>query len=202
MSPAPSQGDDYYGELAAHPDPSRAVGWESSTAAAARYAAALAHVRAGDEVLELGAGLGDFGRYLAGQGLAVDYRGLERDPRLVARGLSMLPPIRLELADLFSATPRSADVVVAIGALVDGGPLRSDGVRFSRLRRLVEVARRAARRHAVLVLLDQDLLERDPIRSCEPALGGIRMTEIPWLAPDSLVARPLPTDLCLVVPAT
>jgi hypothetical protein len=194
--------DDYYGELAAHPDPARAVGWESRAAATCRYVAACAELRPGDEVLELGAGLGDFGRFLAERSLAVAYRGLERDPRLITRAHAMAPPVNLELGDLFSAAPRSADLVVAIGALVDGGPLRSDGVRFTRLRRLIEVARGAARRHAVLILLDQDLLERDPIRSCEPALGGIRPAEVPWLAPDAQVTRPLPTDLCLVLPAT
>lgn len=191
--------DDYYGELAHHPDPARAVGWESGAAQAARFEVVRGHVRPGDRVLDLGAGLGDLGRFLLATGWRGDYLGLERDPRLIARGLAKPPAVALERADFLVDPLPPADVVVAIGVLVDGRSLRSDGVRFGRLRRLFEVARAAARRTAVLVLLDQDRLEAHPILSAEPALGGIRRAELAWLAPDAELVPVLALDLAVIL---
>ncbi len=73
--PAPSP-TDYYGELVAHPDPARAVGWESAAAQAARFEVVRRFVRPGDRVLDLGAGLGDLGRHLQMHAWSGDYLGL------------------------------------------------------------------------------------------------------------------------------
>jgi SAM-dependent methyltransferase len=196
--------DDYYGELASHPDRVRAVGWESLAAATERYRVVADLLRSGERVLDLGAGLGDFGRYLEGRGIVVDYLGVERDPRLVARGRGLVPEVRLESGDFMAMELAVADVVVVIGALVDGGPLRDGGLRFGRLRRLIERARSLAKRQVALVLLDQDRLEADPVRSLESALGGLRRAEVPWLLPHThvQVERVLTTDLLVVVPGT
>lgn len=172
----------YYDELAGHPDPARAVGWESRPAQLARYDFVAGLIRPGDRVLDLGAGLGDLGRHLAARG-AVDYVGLEREPTLLARGRAMSPTVDLRAADFMADPWPEADVVVAIGVLVDGTALRNDAVRFGRLRRLLERMTAARARHAILVTLDQDALERHPILSHEPALGGLRRAEQPWLAP-------------------
>lgn len=191
--------DDYYGELAHHPDPARAVGWESGAAQAARFGVALGHLRPGDRVLDLGAGLGDLGRFLGAAGWHGEYLGLERDPRLVARGRAKAPAVALERGDFLVDPLPPADVVIAIGVLVDGRSLRSDGVRFGRLRRLFEVARAAARRTAIVVLLDQDRLEVHPILSAEPALGGMRRAELAWLAPDAELVPVLELDLAVIL---
>lgn len=196
----------YYDELAGHPDPARAVGWESRTAQLARYDFVAGLIRPGDRVLDLGAGLGDLGRHLAARG-AVDYVGLEREPTLLARGRAMSPTVDLRAADFMADPWPEADVVVAIGVLVDGASLRQDAVRFGRLRRLIARMRTAHPRTAVLVALDQDLLERHPILSREPALGGLRRAEQPWLAPDAVLHPPvgerlhplLELDLALVM---
>lgn len=201
--------DDYYGELVAAPDRFRAVGWESEAGAHRRYEAVLDHLRTGDSVLDLGAGLGELGRYLLGR-LEVTYVGVERDSRLIARARSFLPHVALIEADFMSAPLERADVVVLIGAAVDGGAMRDDGVRFGKLRRMFERARVLGRREVLAVVLDQDVLEKDPVRSLEPALGGMRMAELPWLCPEGRLERlvPLPhdpghhTDLLVRLPGT
>jgi SAM-dependent methyltransferase len=198
-SPDPIAGDDYYGELAGHPDRARAVGWECTAAQAARFELVRRYVRADDRVLDLGAGLGDLGRHLRARGFAGSYLGLERDPRLIARGLASAPPVELRAADFLIDPLPGADVVAAIGVLVDGASLRSDALRYGRLRRLLSVCRASASRVAVIVLLDQDRLEAHPILAEEPALGGIRRGEIAWLAPDAEVVLAGELELALVL---
>lgn len=192
--------DDYYGELHRHPDPARAVGWENAGAQAARFAIIGDRVRDGDEVLDLGAGLGDLGRYLMARGWTGSYRGIERDARLLARGLARTPAVHVERGDFTVDDVGTADVVAAIGVLVDGGSLRSDAVRFARLRGLLAVTRAVARRVGVIVALDQDRLEAHPRLSLDPALGGIRRAELAWLARDAEVVPVLEMELALVVP--
>ena len=170
------------------PERFRAVGWESAAGAHARYQAIVEHLREGDQVLDLGAGLGELGRFLRGR-RAVDYLGVERDGRLVARARTLEPVVSLIEADFMTASLEPADVVVLVGAMVDGGSLRADGVRFGKLRRMFERARGLARREVLAVVLDQDVLERDPVRSLETALGGMRPAELPWLCPEGSVER-------------
>jgi SAM-dependent methyltransferase len=198
---ASGEAEDYYGELHGHSDPARAVGWEDATRQAARFEAVARYVREGDRVLDLGAGLGALGRFLATR-VEVRYLGIERDPRLFERGRAMQPEVALRCADFMVEALPEAEVVAAVGVLVDGRSLRDDGVRFGRVRALLERVAGAARRVGVVVLLDQDRLEADPIRRLEPALGGVRIGEVPWLAAGGWeieVVRVLETDLALVV---
>jgi SAM-dependent methyltransferase len=190
--------DDYYRDFEAHPDRARAVGWESQAGQAARFEVVAKHCRNGDRVLDLGAGLGDLGRHLTG--LAVSYCGLERDPRLLARGQALEPRVLLEARDIFEGALPEAEVVAAIGCLVDGTSLRNDAIRFGRLRRLIGRASEAATRTAIVIVLDQDALERHPLRREDPALGGIRRAEVAWLAPEATVVPLLGTDLALILP--
>lgn len=191
---------DYYRELMGARDEARAVGWEGADAATARYEAVAGLLRQGDAVLDLGAGLGGLGRHLRASGREVRYRGVEREPAFVRRAAAMAPPVDLVAGDFMSVPLTPADVVVAIGALVDGQALRSDGARFGRLRELIARATSLALREAVLVVLDQDALEAHPVRSLEPALGGLRLAEIPWLCPDASVTRLLELDLVVRLP--
>ncbi len=191
--------NDYYGELKGHPDRARAVGWESLEAQCARFEFVARFFREGDRVLDLGAGLGDLGRYLLGK-VEVRYLGLERDPGLLLRGQGLEPRVHLEAFDILSDVPLpSAEVVVAIGCLVDGQSLKSDAIRFGRLRRLISRATSAATREAIIIALDQDALERHPIRALESALGGVRRAEVAWLAPSATVLPIMDSELALVI---
>ncbi len=193
---------DYYAELASHPDPARVVGWESRLAQMTRFASVQAVVRPGDAVLDLGAGLGALGPYLHQGGCDCNYIGVERDARFVARARASSPPVALQLGDAFPEDPASlpqADVVAAIGALVDGSSMRAAGYRFGRLRRMFAAVAAASRRVGVIVAARQEELSADPLKSNDPCLGGIAPGELAWLLPQGfmhhVIGDALPSDI-------
>lgn len=201
MNDAPS----YYDALAASADtPARRAGWEHALGQAARFEAALAPVVAGDLVLDVGCGLADLAPYLAAVRPGARYVGLDALPSMVAAARARHPAADVRLADALADGPLpEADVVVAVGALVSGAPLTDDASRFARARDLARACLAAARRCAVLVALDQDALEARAALAAEPALGGLRAAEAPWVAhhlgAEHAVARVLSTDLALVL---
>ncbi|MFO0745386.1 MAG: hypothetical protein U1F43_06900 [Myxococcota bacterium] len=174
---------DYYRDLARATDPARRVGWESLAMQRLRFAAVRAELVADDGVLDLGAGLGDLGRYLQENDHPGAYLGIERDAELVRLGRAMAPPVALELGDAL-ASVRVAAVAVALGTLVDGSSLRSDGVRFTRLRALFAAVRRASTRLGLVVVAKQEAIEARPVLAADDALGGMRAAELAWLEPD------------------
>lgn len=191
----------YYDDLARASDAARRVGWESLAAQRARFEAVRAELLPGEAVLDLGAGLGDLGRHLQENDHRGRYLGLERDPELVRLGRARSPRVELELGDALEVDlARVADVVVAIGALVDGASLRSDGVRFGRLRRWLEVVSRAATRLGLVVVAKQEAIEARPVLAADPALGGMRATELAWLAPDAELVDLSPVDWLVRLP--
>lgn len=191
----------YYDELARASDTARRVGWESVAMQHRRFAAVAARLGRDESVLDLGAGLGDFGRYLAAHGHRGAYLGIERDASLLAAGLVMEPRVALHAGDLFACELR-ADVVVAIGALVDGRGLRSDGVRFGRLRQMFAAVARAAARVGVVIVAKQEAIEARPVLAADEALGGMRASELAWLAPTGELVDATEVDWLVVLPAT
>ena len=195
---------DYYASLASHPDPARQVGWESRLAQLTRFAAVAATLRPEDAVVDVGAGLGDLTRYLAHTHPRARCTGVEARPAFVARAACMAPPVTLTLGRLGDGlTLPEADVVVAIGALVDGRPLTDGGTRLGRVRAMLAALLGAARRHVVAIFAAQEGLEADPLRAADPALGGLRVNELSWILPDSVAAQVvtdvLPSDLVVVL---
>jgi len=195
---------DFYALLVGDPDPARAAGWEHPLGQAARFEAALAPVRPGDAVLDLGCGPAALFPYLAARVPGARYVGVDRLPAMLARARAAHPTADLRLADALGAAPLpEADVVVAVGTLVDGHPVANDAARFARLRALAARALGAARRAAVLVVLDQDHVDARLMLKAEPALAGARAAEGPWLARalgvDVDVQRVLTSDLALTL---
>jgi hypothetical protein len=193
---------DYYAELASHPDPARVVGWESRLAQMTRFAAVQAVLRPGEAVLDLGAGLGALAPYLRDAGCDCNYLGIERHPAFVARAGASSPPVALQLGDAFPEDPTTlpqADVVAAIGALVDGSSMRAADHRFGRLRRMFAAVAAASRRVGVIVAARQEELSADPLKSHDPCLGGIAPGELAWLLPQGFVHHvigdALPSDI-------
>jgi|GEM_PF-1878160 len=196
----------YYNELASHPDDARVVGWESRLAQLVRFEAVRTLIQPNETVLDLGAGLGDFARYLTQSRLGCHYSGIEARQEFVARALQKSPPVMLKCSDAFADTAtEEADVVAVVGALVDGRPLTDRTSRFTRLRQMIQASVRRARRLAVFVIARQDRLETHPTLALDPALGGIELTEIPWIldpaANYAVISDLLPNDYLLVVAA-
>jgi SAM-dependent methyltransferase len=199
-----SDAPDFYAALAGADDDARVAGWEHPLGQAARFEAALAAVGAGDTVLDVGCGPGALLPYLEAVRPGARYVGVERLPGMLAKARARCPRGDFRERDALDGGPLpEADVVVAIGALVDGASLREDGVRFGRLRRLAERCLAASRRCAVLVALDQDVVDARLMFRAEEALGGLRASEAAWLAEalgvEVEVHRVLTTDLALTL---
>ncbi len=198
----------YYEELGRHPSPHRWAGWRGPLDHALRLELALAGVvfpapegargpgglrdpgaveapesagRAASgapvELLDLGCGTGELAAYLEDTGRAASYRGVDVSPAAIVRARERHPKAVFRVADLAAPGP-SADLVVAVGAMVSGAPLVSESARWRALARVVAAAWRRARRRATVVVLDQDTLQAHPGWRADPALGGARRDEL------------------------
>ena len=76
-------------------------------------------LKAGDSLLDVGCGFGDLAAWLEGQGVPVDYTGIDLSPELLAEGRRRHPGICLLEGDIFDfdPPPRSHDWVMLSGAL-------------------------------------------------------------------------------------
>jgi SAM-dependent methyltransferase len=100
-------------------------------------------LQSGDSVLDVGCGFGDLWAYLQGQGIEVDYTGIDLSPELVAAGREQYPDLKLMEGDIFDLNPAPAsyDFVLLSGALNEN--LNDDGAYARRvIARMVEASRR------------------------------------------------------------
>ena len=76
-------------------------------------------IQAGDSVLDVGCGFGDFSAYLENQQKAVDYTGIDLSPELIQEGRKQYPNNNLVVGDLFEFNPadQSYDYVTLSGTL-------------------------------------------------------------------------------------
>jgi len=76
-------------------------------------------IQAGDSLLDVGCGFGDFSAYLENQKKPVDYTGIDLSPELIQEGKQQYPDIDLIQGDLFEFNPldNSYDFVTLSGAL-------------------------------------------------------------------------------------
>lgn len=195
----------YYAELARASDAARRAGWRHRLEQAARFELVRALARPGDALLDLGCGTGALRDYLRLASVDVTYRGVEQAPHLVAEARATCGADAIVVADALEADLAGADLVVAVGVMVDGRPLRDDGARFALARRWLARVAALSGRVGTLLVLDQDALDGRPGLRAEPALGGVRRAEVPWLAEaigaPIRVADVLSTDLALIVGA-
>ncbi len=78
-----------------------------------------AGMKSGDSLLDVGCGFGDFSAWLKGQGIAVEYAGIDLSPELLEEGRQRYPDIELLEGDLFEFDParESFDWVTLSGTL-------------------------------------------------------------------------------------
>ncbi|MCA9519477.1 MAG: hypothetical protein KC609_00825 [Myxococcales bacterium] len=170
---------DYYRELehahtACHRD-----GWRYGLEQQFRFEAVLDVATTEDRtLLDLGCGSGDFGRWIADdRDPPLGYVGVDRRPPRGAEsdGGPTRPPSSIVIADFFLDALAPADLVVAIGALVDGRR-RTDLDRYRRLNQLLERCVTLARRGVAVWILRQERLDAKPVR--DPALCGASEAEL------------------------
>lgn len=182
---------DYYGELQPHHDRARQVGWRDRYHQAVRFEAVLDAVGPVSSVVDLGCGLADLSRYVDARDVSWRYLGVELSADLAARAYK---PERVVCADYLrdassiaeAARARlgSVEWVTAVGAMVSGVDLRSDGTRRAHLAGLCRLAARLSRggKGWVLSIIDQQALLRRPMLAAEGALGGATTHELEAVA--------------------
>jgi len=124
-----------------HPN---ALFWTSREIQEIRFQILLeAGMTAGDTLLDVGCGFGDFSAWLARQGVSVKYTGIDLSPELLEEGRRRYPDIALHEGDLFEfdPAPSSYDWITLSGTLNrDHG----DGGDYARavIRRMYQVTRK------------------------------------------------------------
>jgi len=102
-----------------------------------------AGMHSGESLLDVGCGFGDFSAWLTGQGIAVNYTGIDLSPELLEEGRQRYPHIELVEGDLFEfdPPPESYDWVTLSGTLNRD---HDDGGEYARsiIRRMYETCRK------------------------------------------------------------
>ena len=190
----------YYDELFDERDPTRAAGWRHAIEQALRFEFALSRSgawfqegQAPPSLLDVGCGPGALRRYLRDTGRAARYVGIDRYAPSVALARRLDPSGDYVEADLLerASHPQQFDLVMAIGAIVDGQAYRSDRERQRRLLALTRALCGLCREHACLVVLRHEELVRHPSLSQEPALVGATRQELDALMRHLSVGRPM-----------
>ena len=175
--------DDYYSDE--RPGAERQLaesGWRREIGQLLRYEAAIAPWDWGaiDSVLDLGCGPGALANYMAETGREARYVGVEARESAVEYAREHVPETaELRQGDIYDpdVVDEAFDLVVAIGAQVDGTAPTGDDDRRERVRRLVERCDGLARRGSAVLVLDQEAIGRRPALGLEPALFGVTHRE-------------------------
>jgi len=197
----------YYAGSETRGSAARASGWRRRIGQYVRFEMALAPWDGADvdSVLDLGCGTGELARYLTASGRVREYVGVDRRPRVLARARRRHDGETFLEGDLFEIpVDRNFDLVVAVGAQVDGRAPAEEVGRVERVERLVGRCRALARRGLSCVILDQKAVRENFALRAEPALFGVtrdelaEVLEVPNL-PGNVRSDVLPTDLLAAV---
>lgn len=197
-------GDYYAGRGLARPSWKRS-GWRRRIGQWLRFELALEPWDF-DEIgslLDLGAGTGDLCGYLRATGRAAEYTGVESRAEAVAEAREAYPGGEFVERDFFGewgveelGREEGFDLVVAIGAQVDGRPAETPRERSRRAGRLWGRLGGLSGGRRSMVLLDQQTVERRPMLELEPALWGVTAEQLRGLVEEGVVrADALETDL-------
>lgn len=173
---------DYYAELAGQADSARVDGWRHRLEQWLRFEVLRRALPIGDDasVVDLGSGTGQLLAYLGAERRGA-YLGVDRLEHAIDRGGSSFGEEHFLHADLYDERVDERgpfDWAIAVGTLVDGTEVRSAVQRLKRLNRLVGRLHTLGRRGWALVVLDQSVLDADPVRGLEPCLMGATVAEL------------------------
>lgn len=174
-------GDRYYAGVGEGASPARRSGWRRRIGQFARFEMALApwdETRV-ESVLDLGCGTGELASYLRETDRQVDYTGIEARGGAVERARERHPEVEFLEGDLYAVElERAYDLVVAVGAHVDGRAPRSDRDRVRRIERLVERCAACADVGVSCAVLDAAAVRRRASLRSEAALFGATEEEL------------------------
>ena len=196
--------EDYYAELDEQLEPARIDGWRHRLEQCLRFEVVRRALNIGAEssVIDLGCGTGRLFEYLKKWGVG-SYLGIDQRQSVIRRGRRDFPDARFLHSDLYSSVVEEdgpVDFAVAIGTLVDGIPTASAVQRSDELRQLMARLDDLSTTGWALVVLNQDRLDENPVRSLEPCLTGASRRDIEVALDDlgfdaAIDERCLPTDI-------
>lgn len=185
----------YYDELFDERDPTRSAGWRHPIEQALRFEFALSALSSWDErsLLDVGCGPGALRRYLKDTSRPTQYVGIDRYAPSIELARRLDPDGQYIEADVLDRVRhhQQFDVVMAIGAAVDGHRYGSDHERRRRLLALVRALCGLCKEYACLVILRQEELNKHASLSHEEALIGATREELDALMRHLSAAKPL-----------
>lgn len=190
----------YYDELFDERDPTRSAGWRHPIEQALRFEFALSALPSWGQdedtsrsLLDVGCGPGALRRYLRDTNRHAQYIGIDRYAPSVELARQLDPEGQYIEADVLDRVRhhQQFDVVMAIGAAVDGHRYHSDHERRRRLLALVRALCGLCTEYACLVILRQEELNKHASLSHEEALIGATREELDALMRHLSAAKPL-----------
>ncbi len=168
---------DYNDAMSRGTGPAQRSGWRRMVEQFARFE----YVLSGwdwsrvDRVLDLGCGTGELAAWMKRTSRDAEYIGVDRRDDAIDEARRRHPQMRFLNGDLYEVCRAEADVdlTVAIGTLIDGEVPSGDEDRRRRVRRLADEAIVRSRVGAVVVALNQTVIDERPELALEPALFGI-----------------------------
>jgi len=153
--------DKHSDSFAKHGHSPRALFWETRAIQRARFKAlAEIGVEAGDSLLDVGCGFGDLCSWLVGQGIEVDYTGLDLSPELIEKARTLHARAHFVDGDIFDlkSQPEAFDWVVLSGTL---NWQLDDGGDYARrvIRRMYELCRKGV----AFNMLNADYWKKRPL---------------------------------------
>lgn len=193
----------YYAEIADHDSAAIVDGWRHQIEQWLRFEV----VQRGLEldgaatVIDLGCGTGGLLEYLHPHRIE-RYVGVDRLTNSINRGQRAFPDAEFLEADIYDKSVDAAgpcDFAVAVGTLVDGSEGSTPTKRRRDLSNLIKRLDQLGDQGWALVVLNQAILEADPIRGLEPALRGAYLAEIETVLKEQGIRavidnQALPTD--------
>ena len=168
---------DYNDAMSRGTGPAQRSGWRRMVEQFARFEYVLTgwNWSRVDRVLDLGCGTGELAAWMKRTNRGAEYIGVDRRDEAIDEARCRHPQMTFLNGDLYEVcrAETDADLTLAIGTLIDGEVPSGGDDRRRRVRRLVHEVLARSRVGAVVVALNQTVIDERPELALEPALFGI-----------------------------